>query len=53
MQSIKSVAQAGEIALVGMLDPTPERMSLIDFFLSQSFEHFASGQHFGKVVITH
>ncbi len=35
-QSIKSVAHAGEIALVGMLDPTPEGMSLIDFFLSQS-----------------
>jgi NADPH:quinone reductase-like Zn-dependent oxidoreductase len=93
-QSIESVAHAGEIALVGMLDPTNEGMSLIDFFLSQStlrtigigsredlesvsralsfhdvhpiidrvfpfeearqaFEHFAAGQHFGKVVITH
>jgi NADPH:quinone reductase-like Zn-dependent oxidoreductase len=93
-QSIKSVAHSGEIALVGMLDPTPEGMSLIDFFLSQStlrtigigsredlenmgravsfhgvhpiidrvfpfeearqaFEHFAAGQHFGKVVIAH
>jgi NADPH:quinone reductase-like Zn-dependent oxidoreductase len=35
-QSIKSVTYAGEIALAGMLDPTPEGMSLIDFFLSQS-----------------
>jgi NADPH:quinone reductase-like Zn-dependent oxidoreductase len=35
-QSIKSIAHAGEIALVGMLDPTPEGMGLIDFFLSQS-----------------
>jgi NADPH:quinone reductase-like Zn-dependent oxidoreductase len=35
-QSIKSVTYDGEIALVGMLDPTPEGMSLIDFFLSQS-----------------
>ncbi len=93
-QSIKSVAHAGEIALVGMLDPTHEGMSLVDFFVSQStlrtigigsredlesmsralsfhgvhpiidrvfpfeearqaFEHFAAGQHFGKVVITH
>jgi NADPH:quinone reductase-like Zn-dependent oxidoreductase len=93
-QSIKSVAHGGEIALVGMLDPTLDGMSLIDFFLSQStlrtigigsredlenmsralsfhgvrpiidrvfpfeearqaFEHFATGQHFGKVVITH
>lgn len=93
-QSIKSVTYDGEIALVGMLDPTPEGMSLIDFFLSQStlrtiwtgsredlddmnralsihelhpiidrvfpfeearqaFKHFADGNHFGKVVITH
>jgi NADPH:quinone reductase-like Zn-dependent oxidoreductase len=93
-QSIKSVTYDGEIALVGMLDPAPEGMSLIDFFLSQStlrtigvgsredledmnralslhdvhpiidrvfpfdearqaFEHFARGQHFGKVVVTH
>ena len=93
-ESIKSVAQGGEIALVGMLDPTTVGMSLIDFFLSQStlrtigvgsredlenmaralsfhgvhpiidrvfpfdearqaFEHFATGRHFGKVVITH
>jgi NADPH:quinone reductase-like Zn-dependent oxidoreductase len=93
-QSIKSVAHAGEVALIGMLDPTLDGMSLIDFFLSQStlrtigigsredlenmsralsfhgvhpiidrvfpfeearqaFEHFAAGQHFGKVVITH
>jgi NADPH:quinone reductase-like Zn-dependent oxidoreductase len=35
-QSIKSVTYHGEIALVGMLDPTPEGMNLIDFFLSQS-----------------
>ena len=35
-QSIKSVAYYGEIALVGMLDPTDSAMSLIDFFLSQS-----------------
>ena len=35
-QSIKSVAHGGEIALVGMLDPTPEGMSLVDLFLSQS-----------------
>jgi NADPH:quinone reductase-like Zn-dependent oxidoreductase len=35
-QSIKSVTYGGEIALAGMLDPTPEGMSLIDFFLSQS-----------------
>jgi len=35
-QSIKSVAYYGEIALVGMLDPTDSAMSLIDFFQSQS-----------------
>jgi NADPH:quinone reductase-like Zn-dependent oxidoreductase len=35
-QSIKSVTYDGEIALVGMLDPTPEGMNLIDFFLSKS-----------------
>src|ERR1700694_4652987 len=93
-QSIKSVTSGGEIALVGMLDPTPEGMNLIDFFLSQAtlraivigsredleemnrgltvhdihpvidrvfpFEqarqastHFADGNHFGKVVISH
>ena len=93
-QSIKSVTSGGEIALVGMLDPTPEGMNLIDFFLSQAtlraivigsredleemnraltvhdvhpvidrvfpfeqarqaFTHFADGNHFGKVVISH
>ena len=35
-QSIKSVAYYGEIALVGILDPTDSAMSLIDFFQSQS-----------------
>jgi NADPH:quinone reductase-like Zn-dependent oxidoreductase len=35
-QSIRSVTYDGEIALVGMLDPTPEGMNLIDFFLSKS-----------------